>query len=117
MVAMIGLQIVATQGNNLGWTSPWTLSLSAVTLAFGWLFFKIESRIANAFVDFKLFQNPTYTGATISNFLLNGAGDRALPKDQQPAGRRGGSEHGLAGLVGCDRKAGELPLEYGDVGN
>src|SRR3984893_16481765 len=43
--------------------------------------------------------------------------DRALPKDQQPAGRRGGSEHGLAGLVGCDRKAGELPLEYGDVGN
>jgi DHA2 family multidrug resistance protein-like MFS transporter len=78
MVAMIGLQIVATQGNNLGWTSPWTLSLSAVTLAFGWLFFNIESRITNAFVDFKLFHNPTYTGATISNFLLNGAAGTLL---------------------------------------
>lgn len=78
MVAMIGLQILATQGNNLGWTNPWTLSLSAVTLAFGWLFFKIESRIANAFVDFKLFHNPTYTGATISNFLLNGAAGTLL---------------------------------------
>ena len=78
MVAMIGLQIVATQGNNLGWTSPWTLSLSAVTLAFGWLFFRIESRISNAFVDFKLFHNPTYTGATISNFLLNGAAGTLL---------------------------------------
>jgi MFS transporter, DHA2 family, multidrug resistance protein len=78
MVAMLGLQIVATQGNNLGWTSPLTLSLSAVTLAFGWLFFKIESRIANPFVDFKLFHNPTYTGATISNFLLNGAAGTLL---------------------------------------
>ena len=78
MVAMIGLQIVATQGNNLGWTSPLTLSLSAITLAFGWLFFRIESRISNPFVDFALFQNPTYTGATISNFLLNGAAGTLL---------------------------------------
>ena len=78
MVAMIGLQIVATQGNNLGWTSPWTLSLSAVTLAFGWLFLRIESRNSNPFVDFKLFHNPTYTGATISNFLLNGAAGTLL---------------------------------------
>jgi MFS transporter, DHA2 family, multidrug resistance protein len=78
MVAMIGLQIVATQGNNLGWTSPWTLSLSAVALAFGWLFLRIESRNSNPFVDFKLFHNPTYTGATISNFLLNGAAGTLL---------------------------------------
>ncbi len=78
MVAMIGLQIVVTQGNNLGWTSPWTLSLSAVTLAFGWLFLGIESRNSNPFVDFKLFHNPTYTGATISNFLLNGAAGTLL---------------------------------------
>lgn len=78
MVAMIGLQIVATQGNSLGWTSPLILSLSAVTLAFGWLFFRIESRISNAFVDFKLFHNATYTGATISNFLLNGAAGTLL---------------------------------------
>ena len=78
MVAMIGLQIVATQGNNLGWTSSWTLSLSVVTLAFGWVFLRIESRNSNPFVDFKLFHNPTYTGATISNFLLNGAAGTLL---------------------------------------
>lgn len=78
MVAVIGLQIVATQGNSLGWTSPLTLSLSAITLVFGWLFFRTESRISNAFVDFKLFYNPTYTGATISNFLLNGAAGTLL---------------------------------------
>ena len=32
----------------------------------------IESKADNAFFDFKLFRNPTYTGATLSNFLLNG---------------------------------------------
>ena len=39
MVAMIALQIVVTQGNHLGWTSPLVLSLSALTLVFGGLFF------------------------------------------------------------------------------
>ncbi len=78
MVAMIALQIVVTQGNNLGWTSPLSLLLSAVALVFGWLFFRIESRIANAFVDLKLFHNQTYTGATISNFMLNGAAGTLL---------------------------------------
>lgn len=78
MVAMIALQIVVTKGNQLGWTSPLTLSLSAVILIFGSLFLRIESRISNAFVDFKLFHNRTYTGATISNFLLNGAAGTLL---------------------------------------
>jgi len=78
MVAMIALQIVVTKGNTVGWSSPLTLSLSAVVLIFGSLFFRIESRSSNAFVDFKLFHNRTYTGATISNFLLNGAAGTLL---------------------------------------
>jgi hypothetical protein len=36
--------------------------------------------------------------------------DRPLLEDQQPASRRGGCEHGITGLVGCERKAGELSL-------
>jgi DHA2 family multidrug resistance protein-like MFS transporter len=44
----------------------------------GAFFLRIESRISNAFVDFKLFHNPTYTGATISNFMLNGAAGTLL---------------------------------------
>lgn len=72
MIAMIAVQVVVTQGNRLGWTSPLVLGLIAVTAIFGFLFLRIESRSANAFFDFSLFKNATYTGATISNFLLNG---------------------------------------------
>ena len=71
MVAMVGLQVLATQGAKLGWTSPASLGLLALSLVFGVLFFRVESRNANAFVDFGLFRNATYTGATISNLLLN----------------------------------------------
>jgi DHA2 family multidrug resistance protein-like MFS transporter len=71
MVAMIALQIVVTQANKLGWTSPLVVALIVAALVFGSLFFWIESHASNAFVDFKLFRNSTYTGATVSNFLLN----------------------------------------------
>ena len=78
MIAMVALQILVTQGNKMGWTSPLILSLAGVTAFFGTLFFMIESRAAQGFVDFKLFQNSTYTGATISNFLLNGVAGTLL---------------------------------------
>ena len=71
MIAMIALQVVVTQGNKLGWTSPAALILIAGTLVAGFLFFRIEARTSAAFVDFSLFSNPVYTGATVSNFLLN----------------------------------------------
>jgi DHA2 family multidrug resistance protein-like MFS transporter len=63
--------LVVTQGNELGWGSPLSLGLIAVTLIVGAIFFKIEAKSSNAFFDFSLFKNSTYTGATISNFLLN----------------------------------------------
>jgi DHA2 family multidrug resistance protein-like MFS transporter len=72
MVAMIALQVVTTQGSEMGWTNPITLALCVVVLVVGLLFFRIESRARNPFVDFKLFRNPTFTGATLSNLLLNG---------------------------------------------
>lgn len=71
MIAMVSLQIVVTQGNRLGWMSPTALALIVITLIAGFLFFRIEARTSAAFVNFTLFSNPTYTGATISNFLLN----------------------------------------------
>lgn len=71
MIAMVALQIFVTQGNKLGWTSAYALILLAVTVIFGILFFRIEGRAPAAFIDFILFHNPTFTGATISNFLLN----------------------------------------------
>jgi DHA2 family multidrug resistance protein-like MFS transporter len=71
MVTMVALQIFATQGAVLGWTSPVSLGLLAAALIFGFAFYRIESGNPNAFVQFRLFRNPTYTGATISNLLLN----------------------------------------------
>ncbi|MGN6812403.1 MAG: MFS transporter [Thermomicrobiales bacterium] len=71
LVAMVALQVFATQGARLGWTSPAALGLLAASLVFGFLFIRVESGNVNAFVDFGLFKNLTYTGATLSNLLLN----------------------------------------------
>lgn len=71
MVMMVALQVFATQGGNFGWTSPLTLGLLAAGIVFAFLFFRVESKNPHAFVDFGLFRHMTYTGATISNFLLN----------------------------------------------
>jgi DHA2 family multidrug resistance protein-like MFS transporter len=70
-VAMVALQIVTTQGSEIGWTNPITLVLSVVVLVGALLFFRTESRARHPFVDFKLFRNATFTGATVSNLLLN----------------------------------------------
>ena len=78
MVAMVALQVLATQGSEIGWTHPFSLGLAAVALVFGALFFRIESRSRDPFVNFALFHNATFTGATISNFLLNGVAGMLL---------------------------------------
>jgi DHA2 family multidrug resistance protein-like MFS transporter len=71
MVAMIALQVLLTQGSKIGWTSLAALALLVITLVVGLVFFRVESGNPNAFVDFRLFRNLTYTGATLSNLLLN----------------------------------------------
>lgn len=71
MVAMVALQVFATQGAKLGWTSIPSLGLLFASVAFGVLFVRTEFHSANAFVDFRLFKNRTYAGATLSNLLLN----------------------------------------------
>ena len=72
MVTMVALQVLVTQGNKLGWTSSIGLVLWVILIVFGWMFLRIENRKRNGFFDFNLFKNATYTGATISNFLING---------------------------------------------
>lgn len=72
MIVMIALQILISLGSKLGWTSFFSIALIVVALVFAIAFFRIENGKEGAFIDFKLFKNMTYTGATISNFLLNG---------------------------------------------
>jgi DHA2 family multidrug resistance protein-like MFS transporter len=53
------------------------------------VFFRVESGNPDSFVDLGLFNNKTYAGATLSNFLLNGAAGTllvALSLVQQGAG-------------------------------
>jgi len=71
-VAMLALQILTVQGSDLGWGNPITLTLGVIVVVFGFMFFRIEASARNPFVDFKLFRNPTFNGATLSNLLLNG---------------------------------------------
>src|SRR5688500_6229779 len=71
MVAMVALQVLVTQGGTLGWTSVASLALLVTALVFGFVFFRVESGNPDAFGDFRLFRNLTYTGATLSNLLLN----------------------------------------------
>jgi DHA2 family multidrug resistance protein-like MFS transporter len=72
MISVLALMIVLIFGRQLGWTAPSTLGLAAVALVGSTLFVLYEKRPENPFIDFKLFKNTIFTGATISNFVLNG---------------------------------------------
>lgn len=71
IITMLALNLVITRGKDFGWTSPLTLGLAAVTLIGLFVFVRVEKNKAHALIDFKLFKNKPYTGATFSNFLLN----------------------------------------------
>ena len=71
-ITLAALLIVVTQGSTIGWGSlaTWTL-LGVALVAFG-IFVNAEQHADSPLVDFKLFRNTVFTGATISNFLING---------------------------------------------
>ncbi|MBB2148121.1 MFS transporter [Pedobacter gandavensis] len=78
IIAMLALNIVIGQGSGLGWLSSPILVGVAVFIISAIAFFIIDGRSSNGFVDLSLFKNKTYSGATLSNFLLNGAAGTLL---------------------------------------
>jgi len=72
MVTVLALMVVLIFGRQIGWTSPTTLALAAVAVVGTAVFFLVERTRPAPFIDFTLFKNITFTGATLSNFLLNG---------------------------------------------
>jgi DHA2 family multidrug resistance protein-like MFS transporter len=89
ILAMVAVNIVIGQGAELGWTNPIIIVLALIFVIAAVAFLKIESASKNAFVDLSLFKNKTYSGATLSNFLVNGAAGTllvALALVQQAAG-------------------------------
>lgn len=71
IVGIFSLQLIATQGSSWGWADWKTLSLIALVVVVGILFFMVERRKDHAFINLSLFRNLTFTGATVSNFVLN----------------------------------------------
>ncbi|MFC4024470.1 MFS transporter [Oceanobacillus longus] len=71
IVTMLAINIFVTQGSELGWTSLPTIILAVVSIVGVIVFIYYEGRKRNALIDFELFKNKAYTGATVSNFLLN----------------------------------------------
>ncbi|RZA18664.1 MAG: MFS transporter [Lysobacteraceae bacterium] len=71
-VGLAALLVVVTQGSSIGWASLLIWGLFGVFLvAFG-VFVNAELKAPYPLVDFQLFRNTVFTGATISNFLING---------------------------------------------
>lgn len=78
IIAMLAINIVIGQGATLGWLSPAVLAGIAIFVISTIIFLRIEKRSENGFVDLSLFSNQTFSGATLSNFLLNGAAGTLL---------------------------------------
>jgi DHA2 family multidrug resistance protein-like MFS transporter len=100
LVAMVSLMVVLIFGGRMGWTRPLTLALGGTAILALAVFTRIEQRAPQAFVDFRLFRNMTFTGATLSNFLLNGTIGLLIVSQQllQLGGNLKASEAGLLTL-------------------
>ena len=71
IVTMVALNIFITYGADFGWTSGISLLLLAVAVVGLITFIRVEMKKEVVLIDFAVFKNKAYTGATISNFLLN----------------------------------------------
>lgn len=68
---LLGINIIVTQGQDLGWFSPLIIGLMTISLILTAVFFTYEKRKKYQFIDLKLFKSKAYTGAVTSNFLQN----------------------------------------------
>lgn len=71
IITMLCINVVITYGADFGWTSLLTLGLIAASIIGIIVFVKIEQGKEVVLVDFSIFKNKPYSGATLSNFLLN----------------------------------------------
>jgi DHA2 family multidrug resistance protein-like MFS transporter len=71
--AMLAINLFISQGPDLGWFSGASLGLVIAFVVFIVAFFRIETTRTGPFVDLSIFDDKTFTGATLSNFLLNGS--------------------------------------------
>jgi DHA2 family multidrug resistance protein-like MFS transporter len=73
IIMLVSVNVYISQGPRIGWLSWIGLGLLAVFVASGLIFLWTEKHWRHPFVNLALFSNRTFTGATLSNLLLNGA--------------------------------------------
>ena len=78
VITLLSVNVMVTQAADRGLFSPMILSLGAVFLVAGILFIIRELKTENPLVDFHIFKNKGYSGATLSNFMLNGVAGGTL---------------------------------------
>lgn len=71
LVTVLALMIIATFGAGLGWGSPIILGCIAVFVVGLIVFWIWEHKVDVPFIDFALFSNRMFTGATLANFMVN----------------------------------------------
>lgn len=71
VVALIGANLLITQGDSLGWLNPITLIIGGVTALLFIVYYLYEKNRKIQFIDFNLFKSKAYTGAVASNFFTN----------------------------------------------
>ncbi|MGO4956856.1 MFS transporter [Luteococcus sp. Sow4_B9] len=71
MVTVVCFMVVVVFGQQLGWTSPTSLGLLAGSVVGLVAFILWERGREHPFMDFALFRNVTFTGAVLSNMLVN----------------------------------------------
>lgn len=72
IIFVVSLQLYVSMGAEQGWGSTVPVVLLAISIIALVGFVLIERRVAHPFIDLGLFKNSVFTGATVSNFLLNG---------------------------------------------
>lgn len=70
---LVCLVLPLVEGNDWGWGAPQTLGLAAAAAVLLTAFATVERRVSNPIVDFSLFRNGPYFGATAAAFCLVGA--------------------------------------------
>lgn len=78
IVCMLSINVIITQSSKLGLFSPIIISLIVVFFVSLIGFIMYENKIKYPLVDFSIFANKGYSGATVSNFMLNGVAGGTL---------------------------------------
>ncbi|MEB6290567.1 MFS transporter [Staphylococcus xylosus] len=71
IIGMLSINLIITESSNYGLFSPFIMTLIVVFVISALCFLYYEGKVKNPLIDFKLFKHKGYSGATISNFLLN----------------------------------------------